>query len=77
MGNTYDAAVATAAANTTKATVGAQVVSKTLDIMNRTAPAKGKGKYKAGGDMAASYDVNKTVLSAAYNPTGTITELKT
>ena len=76
MSDSYNAAMATAAANTTKATVGAQVVTKTLDTLNKTAPSKGK-KSTGGGDMAASYDFNKSVLSAAYNPTGTVTEVKT
>ncbi|MDR3074348.1 MAG: hypothetical protein LBV01_06485 [Deltaproteobacteria bacterium] len=74
----YEAAVATAAANTTKQAIGAQVVSKTLDVLNRTAPSRGKGKYKSGGgDMAASYDFNKSVLSAVYSPKGAIASVKT
>lgn len=73
--STANAAIATAAANTMKQTVGAQIVSKTLDTLNRTAPSKGKGKYSAGGDMAASYDFNKSVLSAVYSPKGAIAEL--
>ena len=74
--SSYDTqAMATAAANTSKATIGAQIVTKTLDTLNRTAPKKGKGKYTAGGNMSASYDFQKTVLSAAYNPTGGIADL--
>ena len=68
------AAMATAVANTQKATIGAQVVTKTLDTLNKTAP-KGKSK-SGGGDMAASYDFNKSVLSAVYSPTGAIADLK-
>ncbi|MDL2209460.1 hypothetical protein LJC26_01470 [Desulfovibrio sp. OttesenSCG-928-O18] len=75
--STANAALATAAANTMKQTIGAQVVTKTLDTLNRTAPSKGKGKYSSGGDMAASYDFNKSVLSAVYSPTGAIANMKT
>ena len=70
------AAFVTAAANSTKATVGAQIVTKTLDTLNRTAPSKGKGKYSAGGDMSASYDFQKSVLSAVYSPKGAIASMK-
>lgn len=72
------AAAATAAANTTKQTVGAQVVTKTLDTLNKTAPTKGKGKYKSGGaDMTASYEFNKDVLSSVYSAKGAIASMKT
>lgn len=70
------AAMVTAAANTTKETIGAQIVTKTLDTLNKTAPSKGKGKYNAAGNMAASYDFNKSVLSAVYNPVGAIADMK-
>ncbi len=76
MSNSHTAAMVTAAANTQKATIGAQVVSKTLDTLNRTAPAKGKGKYSAANGMAASYDFNKSVLSAVYSPKGAIADMK-
>lgn len=67
-------AVAAAIANTQKETIGAQVVSKTLDTLNKTAP---KGKSKTGGDdISASYDFQKSVLSAVYSPKGAIAELK-
>ena len=66
-----------AAANTSKATIGAQIVTKTLDTLNRTAPTKSKGKYSsAASGMAASYDFNKSVLSAVYNPVGAIANMK-
>ena len=70
-------AMITAAANTSKATIGAEIVTKTLDTLNRTAPTKGKGKYRVNaGNMSASYDFQKSVLSAVYNPTGGIADLK-
>lgn len=68
--------MAVAAANTSKASIGAQVVSKTLDTLNRTAPSKGKGKYSGGGNMAASYDFNQSVLSSVYGAKGAIASLK-
>ena len=67
-------AMATAIANTQKQTIGAQVVTKTLDTVNRNAPT-GKSKSK-GGDMSASYDFQKSVLSAVYSPKGAIAEIK-
>jgi len=75
MANDLTSAAITAAAKTTKETIGAQIVSGTLDTLNKTAPGK-KGKSNAAGNMATSYDFNKSVLSAAYNPTGAIADLK-
>lgn len=74
MSSEYASAMASAAANTVKETVGAQIVSKTLDTVNKTGGAENKAK--AGGDMAASYDLNKSVLSSVYSPKGAIAELK-
>ena len=76
MSNSLNASLAAAAANTQKEVIGAQVVTKTLDTLNKTAPSKGKKSKTGGGDMAASYDFNKSVLSAVYNPTGAIADLK-
>lgn len=68
------AAVAKAVANTQKAGIDASIVTKTLDTLNATAPkTKGKG---GAGDMSASYDLQKSVLSAVYSPKGAIAELK-
>ena len=96
--NSSTQALVTAAANTSKEVIGAQIVTQTLDALNKTAPSKGKtgsvgaqvvnktldimnkrgkGKYSSAADgMAASYDFNKSVLSAVYNPTGGIANLK-
>ncbi len=74
MGN--DAAIlAAAAAGTSKAAIGGKIVSGTLDIMNKTAPSKGKGKY-SHSDMSASYDFNKAVLSSVYSAKGAIASVK-
>lgn len=76
-GSNAAATFAAAAAGTSKAAIGAQIVTKTLDTLNRTAPSKGKGKYSCGGgDMAASYDFNKSVLSAVYSAKGAIASIK-
>ncbi|GHV53909.1 hypothetical protein FACS1894206_05560 [Deltaproteobacteria bacterium] len=72
----FDSAVATAAAKTMKQSIGAQIVSKTLDALNKTAPSKGRGKYRSGGDMAASYNFNKAVLSSVYSAKGAIAAMK-
>lgn len=72
--NTYDAAMATAVANTQKETIGAQIVSKTLDTLNANAP-KSKSKSNSG-NMAASYDFQKSVLGAVYGTTGAIADLE-
>ena len=74
MSTSDNAAMATAIANTQKETFGAQVVAQTLDTLNKTAP-KGKSKT-GGGNMAASYDFQKSVLSAVYSPKGAIAEIK-
>ena len=79
MSSTQNAAtLVAAAANTQKATIDAQIVTKTLDTLNKTAPSKSKGKSKSGGgDIAASYEFNKSVLSAVYSPKGAIADLGT
>lgn len=74
MSTNDDLAMATAIAGTQKEVIGARVVTQTLDVLNKTAA---KGKKKTGSDaMTASYDFNKSVLSAVYNPTGAIADLK-
>ncbi|GAB7022600.1 hypothetical protein [Salidesulfovibrio brasiliensis] len=56
---------AASAAPFDKQTFGAAVVSKTLDYMN----SGGTGMDRS----SQSYDFQKSVLSAAYNPVGAIT----
>ena len=76
MSSSYYSALATAAASTSKAVIGGQIVTKTLDTLNKTAPSKGKGKYSStSGNMAASYDFNKSVLSAVYSGKGAIASI--
>ncbi len=52
---------------TDKATVGASVVSASLDALN--APGMGQSP------TAMDYDFGKSVLGAVYNPTGGITDI--
>lgn len=72
MSNT-SVAVGAAVAATQKEVVGAQVVSKTLDTLNQYGS---KSKKSGGGNMAASYDFNKSVLSAAYDAKGALANVK-
>lgn len=74
MSGTYDSAVATAIANTQKESIDSQIVTKTLDTLNQNAP-KSKSK-STGGNMAASYDFQKSVLGAVYGTTGAIADIK-
>ena len=73
MSTKLSAAIGAAAAATQKEVIGAQVVTKTLDTMNQQA---GKKKKSAGNAMAASYEFNKDVLSAAYDAKGAIANIK-
>ena len=67
-----ETAIAALSASTSKAAIGAEVVTQTLDKLNNY---KSKSK-KNQNAMSASYDFNKSVLSAVYEPKGTITEIK-
>ena len=68
---------AIAAAATTKATIGAEIITKTLDTLNQYGGDSGGSCNKSGSsaDMAASYDFQKSVLSAAYGPKGAVTDI--
>lgn len=69
------AAAGAIAAGTQKEVIGAQIVTKTLDTMNQYG-SKNKKSKPGSGDIAASYDFNKSVLSAVYSPIGAIADLK-
>lgn len=63
---------------TQKAKIDAQIVTGTLDTLNSTAPktkSRSKGKI-GGGDITASYELQKSVLSSVYGAKGAIAELK-
>ena len=68
-----NAALSVAAISTQKAVVGAEIVTQTLDTLNQCGPRNNVSEAKDG--MDASYDFNKSVLSAVYSPTGAITDL--
>ena len=55
----------------TPETIKADIVTGTLDALNQ-----GSGKYSMKSDLAASYDFQKTVLSAVYAPKGVVTSVK-
>ena len=71
--STDNMAISVALAKAQKASVGADIITQTLDTVNRYGSKKKKGSCN---DMAASYDFQKSVLSAVYEPKGTITEIK-
>lgn len=68
-----NAAIAALATATSKETIGAEIITKTLDALNK--PGK-KDKSGLQGAMAASYECNKSILSSVYNPTGGIADLE-
>lgn len=52
-----------------------EIVSKTLDTLNSTSE-RGKCKKGASEAMNASYEFNKSVLSAVYEAKGVVTNTK-
>jgi hypothetical protein len=61
-------AVSTAAVQ--KAVMGAEIITKTLDAVNRYDDGSGKKD-----ELAASYEFQKSVLSAAFSPKGIVTDV--
>ena len=64
-------------ASAQKDVIGAEIITQTLDVLNQK-DRKGDGRPGSGGtsaDMAASYDFQKSVLSAAYSPKGVVTNI--
>ena len=59
-----------------KASIGADIITKTLDTMNQYGNAETSSNAGTSGDMAASYEFQKSVLSAAYSPKGAVTDVK-
>lgn len=57
-------------------TIKGQVVTQTLDTLNATAKKKSKNKLGIQGAMSQTYDLSKSVLSAAYEGKGTIIDDK-
>ena len=73
MADNLSAAASMAAAATSKAEMGAQVVTQTLDTLNSSTY---KGKSGGSDSMADTYNLSKQVLSAAYEGKGTIADSK-
>lgn len=58
-----------------KSTIGAEIITKTLDTMNQYGSTGTGGNAGTSGDMAASYEFQKSVLSAAYSPKGAVADV--
>ncbi len=63
--------IAALTATTQAATIGAEIITKTLDTLNQQGGSCGG----TSSDMAASYDFQKSVLSAAYGAKGAVTDI--
>lgn len=68
-----------------KAVIGGEIINKTLDAMNKTAPTCGKGKFTVSKDPLGAdkktpsgeeSDWQKSVLSSVYSPKGAIASMK-
>lgn len=57
-------------------TIKGEIVTQTLDTLNATAKKKSKNKNTIQGAMSDTYDLSKSVLSAAYEGKGTIIDNK-
>lgn len=57
-------------------TIKGDVVTQTLDTLNANAKKKSKNKSTIQGAMSDSYDLSKSILSAAYEGKGTIVDNK-
>ena len=78
MSSTSPSDIAALSATTQKAVLGAEIITKTLDTLNQYGGDSGSGSCNKSGtssDMAASYDFQKSVLSAAYSPKGAIADV--
>lgn len=66
------ASMAAMAASTSKSALDSQIVTKTLDTVNKFG---GNKKSGSGYSMSDTYNFSKDVLSAVYNNTGSIANL--
>ena len=67
MANNVEAAVAGIQAATSKAQIGAEIVTQTLDTFNSKT-------YAGKNDQSETYEFSKKVLSAVYAGKGTIAD---
>lgn len=59
-----------------KSTTEADIITQTLDTMNQYGSSTGTGgNAGTSSDMAASYEFQKSVLSAAYSPKGAVADV--
>lgn len=70
MAKTFDAQAAVASAASAAAKINEQIVTQTLDKVNKTS---GK-KPSSGNSMSDTYDFSKKVLSSVYEGKGTIAD---
>lgn len=70
MAEKISAQAAVLAASTATAKLNEQIVTQTLDKVNKI----GGGKSGAGNSMSDTYDLSKKVLSAVYEGKGTIAD---
>lgn len=63
------ASMAAMAASTSKSTLDSQIVTKTLDTVNKYGGSKKSG---SGYSMSDTYNFSKDVLSSVYSNTGSI-----
>lgn len=73
MANELTAQMVEAAGAVGKSKIEGQIVSQTLDAVDKKTKWGGK---KDKGDMSHTYEVSKKVLSAAYEGKGTIADSK-
>ena len=74
MADNLSAAASMAAAATSKAKMGAEIVTQTLDTLN-SSTYSGKSGGSDGG-MSDTYNFSKQVLSSVYEGKGTIADSK-
>ena len=70
-GGTSAASDATLINSVEKNTMGADIITGTLDALNQQGASSGG----SSSDMAASYDMQKSVLSAAYGVKGAVADI--
>ena len=70
MAEKIGAEAATLAANTATVKLNEQIVTQTLNKVNKA----GGGKSGAGNSMSDTYDFSKKVLSSVYEGKGTIAD---
>lgn len=73
MADTLNAQVASLSASTATAKLNEEIVTQTLDTVNKYGGKSG-GKSRGMGSMSDTYDLSKKVLSSVYEGKGTIAD---